>query len=218
MKKWANIVVSILIVILGVSSFLYGLRLEPSVTIFRYLTVDGTIFTTAGAFLAIITNIIEIKYNTEETHHFVYYIRFSAAVAEITIFTVVMFSQLPIFPEHIPVIDRYDSFVMHVLVPILGFYSFVINDSPIGKLTRAERWQGTLFITFYAIIIFSLIWSGTLPTELIPYYFLDVAHNSLWITIFAFVFIYGAAYLISWGISECNRRLSWMWFYKVTEE
>ncbi len=218
MKKKTNIVVSILIVILGVSSFLFGLQLEPSLTIFRYLTVDGTVFTTIGAFLAIIANMVEIKNNTEDTSIYVYYMRLSAAVAGTTIFIVVMFSQLPIFPEHIPVIDRYDSFVMHVLIPVLGCYSFVINDSPIGKLNFIERWQGTWFISCYAVNIFTLIGLGILPTRLIPYFFLDVVHNSWWITVIAFVFIYGAAYLMSWWISECNRRLSWLWFYGVTEE
>ena len=218
MKKRTNIRISILIVILGVTSFVYGLRLEPSVTIFRFMTVDGTVFTTIGAFLAVIANIIEIRYNIEETSKLVYYIRLSSAVVETVIIIVVVFSQLPFFTEHIPIFDRYDSLVMHVFIPILGSLSFIINDSPIGRLSPKKRWYGTWFVTFYAVIIFSLIWSGVLPTELIPYFFLDVVHNSWWITVIAFVFIYGTAYFMSWWISECNRHLSWLWFYKVTEE
>ena len=77
LKKIANIRISILIVILGVSSFIFGLRLEPSVTIFRFMTVDGKVFTTKSAFLAVIANIVELKNNTEDTSRFVYFSRLS---------------------------------------------------------------------------------------------------------------------------------------------
>lgn len=218
LKKIANIRISILIVILGVSSFIFGLRLEPSVTIFRFMTVDGTVFTTISAFLAVIANIVELKNNTEDTSRFVYFSRLSSAVVETVIFIVVAFSQLPFFTEHIPIFDRYDSLVMHVFIPILGSSSFVINDSPIGRLSPEERLYGTWFVTFYAVVVFLLIGSGLLPTELIPYFFLDVVHNSWWIPVIAFALIYGVAYFMSWWISELNRHLSWLWFYKVTEE
>ena len=72
-KKITNIAVSYLIVILGVSSFIYGLHLEPHVTIFRYMTVDGTLFTTIGSLAAIIVNHIEIFRNSELTNKIVYY-------------------------------------------------------------------------------------------------------------------------------------------------
>lgn len=42
-KKQVNIAISCLIVLLGVSSFIYGLHIEPGVTIFRFMTVDGTL-------------------------------------------------------------------------------------------------------------------------------------------------------------------------------
>ena len=64
-KKYTNLVVSFLIVILGVSSFIYGLHLEPSYTIFRYMTVDGTLFTTFGSLVYIFVNIVEVRHNTE---------------------------------------------------------------------------------------------------------------------------------------------------------
>lgn len=49
-KKTTNITISLVIVVLGVSSFLFGLRLESISTIFRWMTVDGTVFTTIGAY------------------------------------------------------------------------------------------------------------------------------------------------------------------------
>ena len=210
-KKITNLCISVLIVILGVSSFLYGTRMESIRTIFRWMTVDGTVFTTLGALVFIAINVIEIWANTEMTYRLVYYIRLSCAVAESVIFIVVLFSQLPFFQEHLPLFDRYDSFVMHVLIPVLGITSFLTNDSPIGKLSAMERWHGTWYVTFYAVIILTLIASEALPTEMIPYFFLDFRHYA-WATVIAFIFIYGCAYWMGWRLSEWNRKLSWLWF------
>ena len=207
-KNLTNMGVSALIVLLGASSFLYGLTLEPSVTIFRFLTVDGTLFTTAGALVCLFVNLVEILLGRDIRSRFTYYVRLAMAVAESVIFIVVVFSQLPVFSQHLPMFDRYDSFVMHVLIPILGVGSFLFNDSPQGRLTFRQRWQGTWFVTFYAVIILSLISSQRLPSELIPYFFLDYRGQGWGIFSLAFVFVYTVAYLMSWGLSEWNRGFS----------
>ena len=212
MKKRANLTISMWIAVLGITSFLYGLRLEPMPTIFRWMTVDGTLFTTVSAILCIGVNLLEVLRNTELTWRSVYYLRLSSAVAESVILIVVLFSQLPVFPEHLPLLDRYDSFVMHVLVPLLGIESFLINDSPIGRLKPGQRWRGTLFISCYGVNIFTLISTGLLPPELIPYPFLNYRENGWGFFLAAFLFIYGCGYLMAWGISEANRKLSWLWF------
>ena len=214
-KKRVNLGLSIVIFILGVTSFLYGLTLEPSITIFRWMTVDATLFTTLGAGACIVVNLVEMIRNTELTRTWVYYTRLSSALAEAVVFIVVIVSQLPVFSEHLPMFDRYDSFVMHVVVPILGLTSFVINDSPIGKLKPSQRWYGTWFITYYAVTILMLIELGHLPSELIPYFFLDYRKNGLPVFLTAFVFIYGVAYLMAWALSELNRKHSWLWFKDI---
>lgn len=211
-KKYTNLIVSFLIVIFGFSSFIYGLQFEPHITVFRFMTVDGTLFTTLGSLIYILVNIIEVRNNTELTSISVYYIRLSSAVAEMVIFLVVIFSHLPFFSESIPVMERYDLFIMHAVIPPLTMVSFAINDSPIGKLKPLNRWHGTWFITIYAVIILTFVVTGILETALIPYFFLDVIHNPLWLSAVAFIFIYGAAYLMAWFLSELNRRLSWLWF------
>ena len=103
LKKTTNLVLSALIAFLGITSFLYGLTLESIPTIFRWMTVDGTLFTTASAIAFIAVNLVEILAHTELTRTSVYYIRLSSAVAESIIFIVVIVSQLPFFPEHLPV-------------------------------------------------------------------------------------------------------------------
>lgn len=211
-KKTTNLTISLVIVILGVSSFIFGLQLESIRTIFRWMTVDATVFTTVGAFVCVAVNLVEMLAHTEVTKTAVYYIRLSSAVAESVVFIVVMFSQLPFFTEHLPICDRYDSFVMHVLIPILGIGSFLINDSPIGKLSAANRWHGTWFVTFYAVVILTLIETGLLRSELIPYFFLDYRQNGWGVFLCAFAFVYGSAYCMAWRLSEWNRKLSWLWF------
>ena len=211
-KNSVNICVSALIVILGVSSFLYGLTLEPSVTIFRFLTVDGTLFTTVGALCCIVINLVEILRMEDVSSTAAFYIRFSMAVAESVIFIVVAFSQLPFFDQHLPVFDRYDSFVMHAVIPVLGVGSFLFNDSPIGRLSHWERMAGASYVTVYAVIIVTLISTERLPSELIPYFFLDYRNNGFGVFALAFVFVYGVAYLMGWGLSEWNMKCSWVWF------
>ena len=217
-KKKANLIISALIAALGVSSFLYGLRLESIRTIFRWLTVDAALFTTISAILCIAVNLVEVLRNTELTRRWTYYMRLSSAVAESVVFVVVLFSQLPLFSEHLPVFDRYDSFAMHVLIPLLGVESFLINDPPIGKLKPSQRWQGTWYVSYYAVNIFTLIATGLLPPELIPYPFLNYRDNGWGVFFGAFAFVYGCGYLLSWGISEGNRKLSWIWFRDVARD
>ena len=213
-KKRTNLMLSALITVLGVTSFLYGLRLEPLSTIFRWMTVDGTVFTTLGAAAFLAVNLVELVNHTELTNVSVYYLRLSAAVAESVIFIVVLISQLPVFAEHLPVFDRYDSFVMHLLVPVLGVGSFLMNDSPIGRLRPPERWRGTWFVTCYGAVLVTLIATGLLPPEQIPYDFLDFAHSP-GLFLAAFAVVYTSAYLMAWGLSVWNRRLSWLWFRNV---
>lgn len=215
LKKQTNLCVSAAIAILGVTSFLYGLTLESVPTIFRWMTVDGTLFTTFGAVVFILVNLVEMLKKTEMTLRTVYFIRLSCAVAESVILCVVLFSQLPFFDEHLPLFDRYDSFVMHVLIPVLGAASFLTNDSPIGKVRPLKLWHGTWYVTFYAVVILTLIATETLPPELIPYFFLDYRRQGFGVFALAFVFIYGCAYLMAWLLSTWNRRLSWMWFKDV---
>lgn len=160
LKKRTNLCISLAIALLGITSFVYGLGLESIRTILRWLTVDGTLFTTSGAILCITVNLVEVLKNTEMTRLSAYYLRLSSAMAESVIFIVVLFSQLPIFPEHLPIFDRYDSFVMHVLVPLLGivyrtnFFSSYVN--PLG-LVLTERWHWLAYLAIRLGIASALI-------------------------------------------------------------
>ena len=215
LKKTVNLLLSAAIVALGVSSFLFGLRLEPMPTIFRFLTVDGTLFTTFGAAAFLVVNAVELLRLTELTRQTIYFLRLSSAVAESVILLTVLVSQLPLFEEHLLLFDRYDSLVMHLLLPLLGISTFLINDSPIGRVSAARLWRGTWFVTVYVAVMAVLIGAYALPADKIPYFFMDFRQNGWAVCVLALLFVYGVGYLMSKLLCEANRRLSWLWFAGV---
>ena len=180
-------------------------------TILRWMTVDGTLFTTFSALAFLAVNVWELLSDTEMTRRSVYFFRLSSAVAETVIFLVVIISQIPLFTEHIPFYGRYDHFAMHMLIPILSVSSFLLNDSPLGRLKPFDYCRGTWFVTCYGVTMFVLISTYTLPEAMIPYYFLNYRKYA-WVTVTSFIFIYGVAYVMSRMLSEWNRKLSWLWF------
>ena len=216
-KKTSNLCITAVTAVLGITSFRYGLRLESMKTILRWMTVDGTLFTTFGALAFLAVNLWELLANTEMTRRSVYFLRLSSAVAETVIFLVVIISQIPFFTEHIPFVGRYDHFAMHMLIPILSVSSFLVNDSPLGKLKPLDHCRGTWFVTCYGVTIFTLISTNTLPEAMIPYFFLNYRKYA-WVTVFSFDFIYGIAYFMSRMLSEWNRKLSWLWFKDIARE
>ena len=211
-KKLVNLLISVVIVVLGCLSVHYiWFYDQDGLLTFRWMTVDGTIFTTLIALFYIIVSILEMARYTELTNRFVYYMRLASAVAESLIMVVVLLSQLPFSPAHMHIL-RFDMFNMHILIPVLTVLSFILNDSPIGKLRFARKFHGTWFITLYAVVIITLILTGIIPSEQIPYFFLDVKNMPVLAFVGCFVFIYALGWLLSHLLSTWNRRLSWLWF------
>ena len=102
LKKLVNLCITAVIAVLGITSLLCGLQYDRIPTIFRWMTVDGTVFTTVGALVFVAVNLRELLPGTEMTRRSVYFLRLSSAAAEAVIFTVVWISQLPFLPAHIP--------------------------------------------------------------------------------------------------------------------
>ena len=199
-KKILNLFVGAMIIVMCVFALIYMAKLDRE----GLLTLILTLF-------FFVVNIVELSRNTELTRRAVYFTRLSSAVAESVIIIVVLISQLPVFPMHMH-IARPDMFFMHIAIPILVIASFTMNDSPLGRLSRAERFYGTSFVTFYAVIILSLIGSGVIRREYIPYGFLDIKAMSIPVIIATVAAFYVMGYALSAGLSELNRKLYWRWF------
>ncbi len=209
-KKLVNLAVSLVIVVLGISSVIFIFVHDGDGWLtFRWLTVDGTLFTTILSVFFLVIDIIDFNNLSEHSSSMVYFARLAAAVAEGLIMIVVLISQLPIFSEHMHIF-RYDMFNMHILIPLLMIASFVLNDPPIGKLHFLQKLHGTWYVSLYAAIIITLILTGVIPTERIPYFFLDVTHLPLLDLVTYFVMIFAIAISLSHLLSYLNRKLSWL--------
>ncbi len=214
-KKIVNLLVSALIVVLGLSSVIYIWNYDgDGVLTFRWMTVDGTVFTTVISLFYIIASLLEILRYTEITSRLLYFTRLASAVAESLIIVVVLLSQLPFSPQHMHIL-RYDMFNMHITIPLLTVSSFVTNDSPIGKLKAGKLFHGTWFVTLYAATVLTLILTGAITHEMIPYAFMDVANMPALAILLCVVFVYGTGFLFSMILSRWNRKLSWLWFRRV---
>ena len=119
-KKLTNLLISAVIVLLGITSVLYIWNYDrDGVLTFRWMTVDGTIFTTVIAFFYIAVNLLEITRYTELTSRLAYFMRLASAVAESLIMAVVLLSQLPVFPQH-----------MHIFALICSRCTYRSRSSP----------------------------------------------------------------------------------------
>ena len=211
-KKLLNILVSAVIVLLGCSSlaFTWNYDRDGALT-FRWMTVDGTVFTAFIALCYVAVSAFELSRYTELTSRVVYYIRLASAVAESMIMIAVLLSQFPFSPQRMHIF-RYDMFNMHLLIPVLTVASFLMNDSPIGKLKAGKLFHGTWFVTLYAAVVLTLILTGVISREMIPYAFMDVAHMTAPAVAACLASVYGLGFLLSWLISCGNRKLSWLWY------
>ncbi len=211
-KKILNLIVGALIIALCIFALIRMAYIDrDGLLMFRWMTVDGTLFTLILTIFFFIGNIVELSRNTELTRRAIYFSRLSSAVAESMIFIVVLISQLPVFPMHLH-LTRPDMFCMHIAVPILVVASFTMNDSPLGRLSRVETFYGTSYVTFYAVNILSLIGFGVIKREYIPYSFLDIKHMSIPLIITTIAVFYVMGYTLSSILSKMNRKLYWTWF------
>ena len=216
-KKLLNLAISLAIVVAGISSVAYILAYDgEGVLVFRWLTVDGTLFTTAMTVFYMVVNVVELWRNTEFSWNSVYYARLSAAVAESIIMLVVLISQLPFFEEHMHIF-RYDMFCMHILIPLLAIGSFVLNDTPLGRVGVRDKLIGTSFVTVYAFTMAGLIISGVVTQEQIPYFFLDFQGSGAAVCVGCFLVIYTMSYLLATGLAALNKHLYWRWFRNLTQ-
>ena len=211
-KKRLNLALSFLILFLGISALRHLFSLDnEGILAFRWMTVDGTVYTLLMTAFFAGVKVVELAKKTELTRRPVYFARLSAAVAESLILTVVLISRLPVFPEHMH-LARYDMCCMHLLIPLLAVTSFVLNDSPLGKLKFREMLAGTSFVLFYAPCLVALVGSGVIAGDMIPYFFLDYRHLPAPAFLGYWTAIFALSLLFSGGLAHLNRKLYWRWF------
>lgn len=204
-----NLLFSSLIFLFGTSSVAASAfsKIEENFFLeFRFMTLNGTVFTTLISLIMVIISLYEIKTGKEWQPKTLYYFRLSSAVTETIIAAVIGMSFLPFVPDN-PDIMTYDSFCMHVIIPLLSIVSFLLNRTPKDDIHPLKRLTCSWLITLYAAIVITLIVTGWIPQDKIPYSFLDIYTQPVWSLVYFGAFIYSFAYLLSVVYTEWNRRI-----------
>ena len=170
---------------------------------FRFMTVIGTLYTTL---LSGIVFAVTLR-NRDRADTPLFFLRLCAAVSECVIAIVILLSFLPFIPDS-PDIFRFDSFVMHVAIPLLTVISFVVCARPAGDMPPLTHFNGSWLLVVYSAVVTALIITGVMPTEDIPYSFLEISTRPLWYVLLSAGIIFGTAYFLSFLLSAVNRRLS----------
>lgn len=213
-KKQLNILISLTISVLGFCSFFISVVRDMNwdfLSDFRFMTINGTVFTSIISLITAVISLAEIIKGEDIKLEKLYFLRLTSVVTESIIAIVILMSLFPFIPDK-PNILKYDSFNMHVIIPILTIISFLIAEPPSDKIKPVMRFNGSALITIYSVIIVSLILWGVIPQSEIPYSFLEVNTRPLWYILLAGVIIYAGAYFLSWGYIELNKKISKSWY------
>ena len=215
-KKMMNMLLCTAVLVLGISAFLVGAaqNTESWLTDFRFMTVNGTLYTVLIAGLTAAVSAKEFISHKEIYKRFLYCLRLSSAVTECVIVMVVALSFLPFIPDN-PDILRYDSFCMHVVIPLLSVISFLLFETPEDRMKPLHHISSVWLIAAYAAVMIPLIALGVIPRRYIPYSFLDIGFRPLWYVLLAGMIVFSGAFLIAGGLFRLNQRYTDRWIVRV---
>ena len=208
-----NLLISSLLVFFGVSSLVVSALSKAEENFFlefRYMTVNGTVFTTLISLIIAIVCVTQMATGRQLRLRQLSYLRLCSAVTETIIGVVILLSLFPFVPDN-PNILTYDSFSMHVIIPLLSILSFLLNRSPVESIHPLLRLNCAWLITLYAAVVIALILGGLIPQEKIPYSFLEFNTRPIGYFIYFGCFIYSFTYVLSFLFTDLNRRISFYW-------
>lgn len=201
--------VSVLIFLLGTSSLTvsaFSQENENFLMSFRYMTVNGTAFSTLVSTIVIFISASKTRSGAEHWQNRLYFLRLSSAVTEIIIAVVIAMSFLPSVPDD-PDLLSYDSFNMHIVIPLLSVISFLLHPTSARKTGILAHLRCAWLITLYAAVIILLIVFGMIPKEMIPYSFLDIHSMPVWYILAFGFFIFSFVYVLSFLLTDLQYRL-----------
>ena len=208
-----NLLISTLLVFFGVSSLVVSALSKAEENFFlefRYMTVNGTVFTTLISLIIAIVCVTQMATGRQLRLRQLSYLRLCSAVTETIIGVVILLSLFPFVPDN-PNILTYDSFSMHVIIPLLSILSFLLNRSPVESIHPLLRLNCAWLITLYAAVVIALILGGLIPQEKIAYSFLEFNTRPIGYFIYFGCFIYSFTYVLSFLFTDLNRRISFYW-------
>ena len=206
-EKRINLILCAAIFVLGISSYITAVVTDAKgdfLSLFRFMTINGTLLSTGTALCAFCINLPELNLGAELYSRFFYLLRLSSAVTECVIALVIAMTLLPFVPDD-PELLKYDSFCMHVIIPPLTVASFVINDLAPSPLRRRERFSGAAPVTIYASVMIPLILIGAIPQKRIPYSFMRFDDHPLWYSLLFAMTLLALTYVLTTAFSAWNR-------------
>lgn len=171
---------------------------------FGAFTTNGTIFTGFVSLILVLINFHEVRFGTEITKAWLYYIRLSSTASETIIMLTVMAALLPFVPDK-PSYDTIDARMTHIYIPLLTIFSFLFNDAPIGRLKPREVIRGMLHLFLYSAVMLTLLGTGLMPWENAEYDFLRGGVRPY--LFIAVILIYSFGFLLTWLLSWMNRKI-----------
>ena len=215
-KKLMNTLLCVAVLVLGISAFLDAAMRNKTnwLTDFRFMTVNGTLYTVLTAGLTAAVCLREFISQKEIYNSFLYSLRLSSAVTECVIAMVIALSFLPFIPDS-PDIFRYDSFCMHVVIPLLSVISFLLFETPEDRLRPLHRLSSVWLIAAYAAVMIPLIAAGVIPRRWIPYSFLDIGFQPIWYVLLAGVIVFAGAMFFARLLFSVNRYYTDRWAARV---
>lgn len=195
----------IAILLCGIPSLQWKIAYEHSAGLMatREMTVDISIYTCVMALFCIPVNLYELFAKRQLRSRLLYNLRLSQTVTEGVVMLVIAIGMLPFFPDK-PNITRPDMITMHIILPMLTIATFILYTPDRGKLRPLQRLWGLLLITFYSMVMISLIWFGIVPESQAPYSFLCIRSISLGYLLFAVSVIFGGGLVFSTFFYQLN--------------
>lgn len=191
--------------------------IQGFITCLRELTFCSTLYTTLMSIFYVIVSGRNFIRGTENDSTILYFMRLSSGVAESLIVICVLIGYLPFIPAN-PIIFRLDMIFMHAIIPLMVILIFIFMNPPIGKLKLYKLLWGLCFLGIYAVPNLTLIGIKVIPDNKIPYFFMDIRNKPIMCICCFLIIIVPLSYLISWALSELNRKNSWLWLKNLSKK
>ena len=189
--------------------------------LFRFFTIDGNSFSCICSIILSIKQFKILKISeTENVRELIYsplnyILSLMTACTDLIIFIVVLFILIPLAgSEGLGLIDTYNASSFHITIPILLNLKFIFLDAKERDLFFYEKMFGGIPTITYGFIMFILCLCkvftgyGEVGDGNIPYPFLDVYHQNVFLSLMYGIFILffglGFGFLLDFLNKKCE--------------
>ena len=187
--------------------------------LFRFFTIDGNLFSCICSIILSIKQFKILKISeTENVRELIYsplnyILSLMSASTDLVIFVVVLFILIPLAGrEGLGLIDTYNASSFHITIPILLNLKFIFLDAKERDLFFYEKMFGGIPTITYGFIMFILCLCkvftgyGEVGDGNIPYPFLDIYHQNVFLCIISALFIFSFGFGLGFLLDFLNKK------------